>query len=495
MKSRVRFRLSMIMILFAVLISFTVATMDYFKLRQQEITSNEFQIESMEAIIKYSIQTVEKSYFLFGEKMAEEMEIVSRDLATRYDQNSELDRWDFDQLKNEFGFDIYMINRRNIITHSSHATDIGLDFNDCCQKLARTLDERRAAGGFFTDMLDIEQSSGKVKKYSYMATADKKYLIQLSLSLEDTPIFTEFNLLGNLERWKRKYPSINSIHILNIGGIAFGQPDTEQNKLSPQRREAFEQTLATKETTEVKENWRGEPATYRYSHYVSELDNGTTRNKVLEIVHNKKELLAILNDNKKMFLLRLTIILLITIGLSHLISKRVTELIYLAFHDNLTGLKNKTAFNETLSSTLGENQGTTALLLLDFDNFKLINDTFGHQVGDDLLKGVAARMKSLISKKESVFRWGGDEFAVILPSATPQQAEKLAASFIEKLQAYCEEQNFNLLNGAKVTVSIGIAFAPEHGVDAEMLYKHADIALANAKLKGKNQYQFYQEQK
>jgi len=296
------------MIFFAILISFTIATVDYFKLKEEEIKDSQFQIEQIEETVKYSIETIEKAYSLFGEDISSKMKTSSYYLLDLYKENPNFDQWDFQKLKDLLNFDIYIINDKHVITHSSLPNDVGLDFSVCCRKLVPTLDERRNSGEFFADGLDIEQHSGKIKKYSYMATADKKYLIQLGFYLQDGTIFQEFNFLRTIEDLVRRYPSVNEINVLNIGGYSLGQPVLPHSKLSAERRNAFEQALSTKQTVEIKGEWHHEPAIYRYVYFASDLDHGTTKSKVLEIVYNQKELLSILSENKKTFIFQLIIV-------------------------------------------------------------------------------------------------------------------------------------------------------------------------------------------
>ena len=262
--------------------------------------------------------------------------------------------------------------------------EVGLDFSKCCQTLERILDERRQSGSFFVDGMDVEQSTGNVKRYSYMATPDKKYIIELGYSLEEGTIFEQFNFLTVIDDLISQYPSIQEINVLNLGGLTFGE---QTDKLPPERRRAFEWTRSSKETTEVKEE--EELITYRYVHYDSDLEQGVTQNKVLEIVYNEREFYGTLSNHKRTFIVQLFVVLAVTILISLLISQWVSKPMYLAFHDSLTGLKNRAAFDERLKELLKDYRGTTALLMLDLDNFKLVNDYFGHDKGDHLLKVVA----------------------------------------------------------------------------------------------------------
>jgi diguanylate cyclase (GGDEF)-like protein len=129
-----------------------------------------------------------------------------------------------------------------------------------------------------------------------------------------------------------------------------------------------------------------------------------------------------------------------------------------------------------------------ALLFLDLDRFKLVNDTLGHRAGDTLLQLAAARISSAVREQDTVARLGGDEFTVILPDvASPAGAANVAEKIIESLSACFLVEDKEVVIGA----SIGIAVYPLAGEDAETLVKHADIAMYRAKEAGRHNYQFY----
>jgi len=488
LKSRFRFKLTVTMIVFAVLISCTIAITDHIRLRDQAIHNKMDQVEQNEKLAHHALETVEKAYFVFGDHIAEQLKENTIYLLDKYDENPSFDQWDFDALKRQLSSDIYIINDENRIIYSSFEEDVGLDFGDCCRKLSQVLQERRISGEFFHDGIDIEQKTGAIKKYSYMATRDKKYIIQLGYALQNENIFDQFSFFRTIEALLEKYPSMNKINFLNTGGYSLGEP-ADGGRLAGPRREAFDRTLQTGETTEWRGEWRGQPAIYRYVLYTSQYDQGTTKNKVLEIIYNDKDLQAILAQNKAAFFLQLISVLVISIVLSFIISRWVARPMYLAFHDSLTGLSNRAAFDELLMTTLSRNKGITALLMIDLDNFKLVNDRLGHDRGDHLLKCVAQCLRSTIRKEDIAIRLGGDEFVVILSSVTRAQAEAIAARIIAGIEASAAGEI--KLDGERVTVSIGIALAPEHGLDQDALCKCADIALYRSKEKGKNRYDIY----
>ncbi len=170
------------------------------------------------------------------------------------------------------------------------------------------------------------------------------------------------------------------------------------------------------------------------------------------------------------------------------------ELKYLAFHDKLTGLRNRDGFYEQLDQILIDlpretGESISAILFCDLDNFKLVNDSLGHDVGDLVLKEVAARITDCLRKSDMVFRLGGDEFTIIIRHLKREiEAAKVAEKIIHHLS-----QPFDI-KGHKITylsTSIGIVIIPSRGGDRESLVKKADTAMYAAKNSGKNQYQFF----
>lgn len=173
------------------------------------------------------------------------------------------------------------------------------------------------------------------------------------------------------------------------------------------------------------------------------------------------------------------------------IKKTENQLRYLANYDQLTGLPNRALFQEHLNHALQLAQRfheRTALLFLDLDGFKIINDTMGHGVGDQLLQSVAQRLTKVLRGTDNFARLGGDEFAVIL------ERIHTAESIIPTLERVLDSLTvpFELNEQKMVTsISIGIAIYPEDGDSATSLLKHADIAMYEAKRNGKNNYCFY----
>jgi len=151
-----------------------------------------------------------------------------------------------------------------------------------------------------------------------------------------------------------------------------------------------------------------------------------------------------------------------------------------ALHDALTNLPNRTLLHQRLEAALDSarvGQRTMAVLLMDLDRFKEINDTLGHHIGDRLLQQVAPRLRGVVRGPETVARLGGDEFAIVMPVADLDAATQLARRLLDAIEQPFRVEQHNLGIG----LSIGICLYPEHGQDSETLLQRADVAMYVAK--------------
>jgi len=167
------------------------------------------------------------------------------------------------------------------------------------------------------------------------------------------------------------------------------------------------------------------------------------------------------------------------------------ELDFLAHNDSLTGLPNRILLHDRIAHAIhncNRYETMLALCFVDLDNFKKINDSFGHSYGDDILKQFATRIQSLVRSCDTLSRIGGDEF-ILLVESVKEKSE--IEHIIEKIQSVFE--NPFLVNEQKffLSASIGISVYPDHGLESEILIKNADTAMYKAKESGKNTYAFY----
>jgi diguanylate cyclase (GGDEF)-like protein len=170
-----------------------------------------------------------------------------------------------------------------------------------------------------------------------------------------------------------------------------------------------------------------------------------------------------------------------------------SELAEIANNDELTGLPNRRLLEDRIAQAIKSAVRTwqiVAVLFLDLDNFKTVNDTFGHPVGDQLLKLVATRLKGLLRVEDTVARVGGDEFIILLSNLTSElQAITMAEKVVKVLTDPFQVEGVSL----KIGVSVGVSLYPEHDVNEKNLIKYSDSAMYAAKRQGRNCYVLYRD--
>lgn len=180
-------------------------------------------------------------------------------------------------------------------------------------------------------------------------------------------------------------------------------------------------------------------------------------------------------------------------AITHKLKKAHDDLSHLANHDFLTGLANRRLFNELLDQTIHtakRDNTSCAMIYLDLDDFKKVNDTFGHQAGDQVLITVTNRLKEIVRESDNIARIGGDEFIVLLRNTSSHDdIEATVQKILTKLAQPIQIPG----NEVQISASVGIAVIPADGIEAETLIRKTDMALYESKKLGRNTYKFYSE--
>ncbi len=483
-----RLKLTGILISFTLLLSLIIIVADYVRLKNSVETSLDIQLQMIEDKIITSFATIDKVYGLLDVERAENMEEYSLELLELYKNQPDFSTWDFAAMKKETGMDIFIIDKNNTVIETSYKPDIGLNFNECCTKFSSLLTERRKLGIFSHDALDIQQDTGGFKKFSYMPTPDKNFIIELGYDLEDKLVFKEFNFLDTMDILEQENEQIKSINAYTYLGLLLGDRGVEkEEKIDPSRKAIFDQAhnyFQTKEKT-VKEN--GQLITYRYIPYKSDEIPGLSANRVVEIAYYDIPFSSVLISYRNQFLFQTALIILVTIIMSIVLAKMIARPVHLAFHDVLTGLNNRAAFEDTAVEWLHQKKGPLQFMIIDLDNFKSVNDSLGHGEGDKLLIKAANIIENESGKGDLAARIGGDEFVVLFSRMTEEQVIERANSMLEAMRdsfSYLQKENIHL------SISIGIAIADKKDT-INTLYHKADLALYQSKKKGKDQYCLY----
>ncbi|RLA69396.1 MAG: GGDEF domain-containing protein, partial [Epsilonproteobacteria bacterium] len=211
------------------------------------------------------------------------------------------------------------------------------------------------------------------------------------------------------------------------------------------------------------------------------------RRKDGSLFHEKASIVPIFIDNE------LVNYLAIKLDISKYVEQQ-KQMDHLAYHDALTGLPNRIYFEEHLKHILEvarRKQAMIAVLFIDLDRFKVINDTLGHHIGDEMLKTVAERVQSVLRRSDIIARIGGDEFVVILETLKTKEE---AAHISDKIITAVKRPMIVASHTLNTTASIGIAIFPDDGITMQNIIKHADSAMYQAKKLGKNRYHYYVKQ-
>lgn len=229
--------------------------------------------------------------------------------------------------------------------------------------------------------------------------------------------------------------------------------------------------------------------------YIKQLCNSSESNSDIEVVFKTKkgEYIDGLISHSNIFYEngRVKSIIFVCRNVSHL--KRMQEqLLYQATHDSLTGLLNRSLMHDKISDKIfkAEKMGAqVGIVILDLDNFKGVNDTFGHEGGDILLQRISERLCSVIRKEDLIFRFGGDEFIIVLTAKTFMSIDNIIRRYVKKISEPLD------INGHmfSVTISAGVSVFPGDGPGVDMLIKKADSALYEVKKAGRNNIVFYIE--
>lgn len=490
--------------------------------RSNIIEKSNLQKSLIEMNVIETLRYAEKSYEILESQLSEEMEEYSLIMLEKYKENPRVSNWNLEELKDKFEkYEIYILDENLVITETTFPKDLGLNFNEY-PNFANLLSKRLEGDSFESDRLDISTTTGKVKKYSYMPTPDHKYLLELSIDISKYfPIMEELNIFAHADTLIENYDSIREISFykFNEDASQVGQvhkegelfldtdiTDEDKNmitsaihtdnihktektdKIGPHVIKKFIPYLNYHETKKQGDHhFSTEPQNFsEHSNKNEELNLDWWSSYVVGITYDDTTTALELSKERNLFLMQLSTLCLVFLIFNYSINYMIKHTEQAASIDPLTGLPGRKYFMENLYKL----SKRSAVFFVDLDNFKTINDTKGHEVGDKVLVEVAKRLRDNLRKEDIVIRAGGDEFLILIKEISYNDAKKIASKIINTLDEPA------LISGKKVKIqaSIGISIFPEHSSHPEDLLKKADVAMYKAKENkeyGKSTYIFY----
>lgn len=464
----------------------------------KEIISDKFQ-SRQQLVEKNILQTVDfinDSYKVVEQELNQDMLEYSQLLVDKYRHNPEIMEWDLDQLKEKFEYyDIYIINSDLKIIRTTNEADLGLDFSKF-GNFSKIVRSRLEGDSFEADRIDLATQTGEVKKYSYQPTPDNQYLLELSIAVEDKyPSFEQLNMFKDAGELTAEYEMVEEIAFYSVEPVNLGVAKLRSSKkpyLNPDVPE-LQEDLARKavltgemqaadlEDNNLKHSLRFFPALIS-----SEKNNQGWNSYVVGITYNDQVMEAELNRHQYLFTINILLMIIFFIAFIAVVFYLLNKFEYQANHDKLTGLANRKLFAEEfekIKSKADKSKTKVAVIFIDVDKFKSINDNYSHEIGDKVLEKIAGRMKNSLKKDDKLARMGGDEFVLAL---TKISSKKEAAMITQRV--IDNFKNPLSIEGEKIEISLsaGISLYPENGTKLENLIKNADYAMYQAKRKNKD---------
>lgn len=464
----------------------------------KEIIKDKYQSRQqlVEKNILQTVNYINDSYKVIEQELNQEMKEYSKLMIDKYRDNPDVMDWDLKELKAKFEYyDIYIINSDLKVIKTTNEADLGLDFSKF-GNFASVVRERLKGDSFEVDRIDLATQTGEIKKYSYMPTPDNKYLLELSIAMEDKyPGFEQLNMFTDAGELTAEYEMVEDISFYSVEPVNYGVAKLRSNKkpyLDPDVPDLKEELARQSVLTGKMQAADYEGGSFKHRLKFFPVLIGDARNNkgwnsyVVGITYDDQIMEAELNRHQYLFFTNILLMIIFFIAFIIVVIYLLNKFEYQANHDKLTGLANRKLFVEGFEKIKAEadKRGSkSAVIFIDIDKFKLINDNYGHDIGDKVLEKIAGRMKNSLKEDDRLARMGGDEFVLALSNlSSRKEAVKITQRLIDTFK------NPLSIKGKKIDVNLsaGISFYPDDGQQLEDLIKNADYAMYQAKRKKKD---------
>lgn len=481
-----RYYFIIFILLFSIIFIFNLQSHE----RTEEIIKSNYnnEIKLIKHNVFNSLKDAFAAYSISEILLNREMKENSKILLQKYDRDPNPELWDLKLLQKEIpDYEIYVIDNSLRIVNTTLAPDMDLDFSTKTQ-FASLLRSRMQSDEFVADKLDLAQNTGMINKYSYQPTPDHNFLLELSINISDRfPILGDFNIFAISEKLTQNYSQLNSISFYKFGkeSSKVGLLNSSLSEL--EKVDSKTKTLVKKAVTNdrvftnIQKN-NGYQITNDYIPFLvsnEETDSPWWNSFVVRVSYDNQKLINEIDQEKINFIINMFIIFLIFVFFSVIMTYLIKKTESMAYYDHLTGLLNRKAFENHFKNEQKKSaEEKMAILYIDLDGFKAVNDNYGHDSGDCLLKLVAERLKNAVRKNDRVSRMGGDEFTVLLSNIKSSLDVKNVQRKIEAKLAEPYE-----INGKIINISCSIGYSIDYRAERsfqEMLVR-ADTAMYKMK--------------
>lgn len=433
------------------------------------IESNfENEIELIKNNVFNSLENAFAAYSISETVLNNEMKANSKILLEKYSQNPDPENWDLNALKAQMpDYEIYIINKNLKIVNTTLKADLGLDFSKY-DEFSKLLYSRLESGEFVASKLDIAQNTGLINKYSYQATADKNYILELSIDITKRfPILGDFNVFATAENLNNKYEQLRNINFYKFGegservGLLNSSNPSDLEVVNETTRKMVKEAVNKNQPVNNSIETGDFKITNIYLPFLvsTNLSDFEWWNSfVVRLSYDNQSVLKALEQEKFNFLFNIFLILIFFIIFSLTMIFLVKKTESMAYYDHLTGLLNRKAFERYFNEANKRNLGNKlAILYLDLDGFKEVNDNYGHDTGDCLLRLVSQRLENSIRSNDKVSRIGGDEFTILL---TDIESTEDIKKVIDKIDSKIKEPY--QINGKTIYISSSIGYSVDY---------------------------------
>lgn len=481
------------------LIIFAITVISVMSLTNRYILFNDIaaeQVESrkdIETNISTNLSMMDKAHTVFQQLESEEMKKGLHALRLKYEQNPDVKKWDLEEIKKTYGpMDFYVLNNKGQVVVTTHEPSKNMDFRECCTDFVLLIKKRLQTDAFYFDGLEISVAAKDPQMFSYLATKDHRYLLEFGISFKDTKVAQQFNYENTVKSLINNHADLEALRIMTYDGFVLNNDPTIQSfeDLDESLQKAFWKTTKTGKVQEIIEEKKdGAKLIHRFIPYKAEESRGNATNRVVYAKYNNSTEQKLIQKNTTQFFMMLGAGLVTSIVLLIVILKLLNNTIRLATYDTLTGAYNRASYLQYMDSLIGDRQHhPVGLMLVDLDNFKQVNDVYGHAAGDAILIDVTAILKKVTAGSGYVVRFGGDEFAIVFKKATAKELKQYGEALLEALR---ERKNANEQSRwSNLSMSIGATLQQESTEEEKMLFERADKALYISKNNGKDSYTF-----
>ena len=503
-KAVLRYRYLAVWILFFCML--IIYWLDYKGTEKIIVSNNQKQKGMVEKNVLDSLMHVDRSYKILEKFLNDEMKSISSQLISKYEDNANIKNWNLNDIKSIFpNYDIYFINKDLVVVRTTMSEDMGLDFKRF-PNFAKLLKQRMSGDSFHADRMDFSTKTHKLKKYSYMPTPDHKYLLELSIDIETVfPTTEEINIFEHANTLAQEKDIVKNISFYktnkngsDVGLVTRGEGPYLRTDLSDDVSENVQQAIQENESVLAKND--NKDISNKYIPYLNHKETGELdwwNSYVVNITYDDGVLKSTLFQQKQALTIKIAILAVMFAIFNMAIAYQLRRTKELSSLDSVTLLPNRNHFEKHFARLATQNcyrsgESRIAVLFVDLDNFKHINDTYGHSVGDNVLIEISHMLKANLRKDDLVIRSGGDEFWIMLSNI---QSQGDTLSVLYKIRNSLQKPLYIEGHTIHVQASIGVSMYPESGKDLNKVIHHADKAMYQAKKEkdGQTRWVLYSE--